>query len=70
MFKCQNKGCKHKSSHYEAPVRVVLETRQKTYENVIRRGRKSHTVTSQGHEIVKEISVCSGCAEKLKAPAA
>ena len=67
MFKCENKGCKHRGKNYESPVKRVLETRKKTYENVVRRGKKSITIRSEGTEIVKEISVCSVCAEKLPA---
>lgn len=65
MFKCQNKGCKHRGGAYETPFRVVTETRPKTYENVIKRGKKSITIRSEGSEIVKEVSVCASCAEKM-----
>jgi hypothetical protein len=61
MFKCQK--CGKQSKTYEGQTKVVLETRPKIYENVIRRGRKSFTVRSEGSEIVKEIAVGPCCAE-------
>lgn len=67
MFKCQAKGCNARGEKYEAPVKRVTETRKKTYENVISRGKKKFTVRSEGSEIVSEIAVCSKCAEKLPA---
>lgn len=63
MFKCEY--C-HKSSDPgsdkiapERPVRVVVETRPKTYDTG---GEKP----SEGFEIVKEMTVHSPCADKIR----
>lgn len=65
MFKCQADKCKYRGKAGEAPTKVVTETRKKTYENVIVRGKKVFTVRSEGTEIVKEVHVCRSCADKI-----
>lgn len=65
MFKCEMPKCNYRGKHHEAPTRVTLVTHPKTYENVIKRGKKSITIRSEGSEIALEAAVCSGCVEKL-----
>ncbi len=60
MFRCGN--CKT-STHPRQPVNyVVLEKREKVYENPVVRGpdRGGWNIT-QGHEIVKQIQACPTC---------
>lgn len=61
MYKCE--ACKQVQKAGTKQVKYVAETRTKTYQNVIRRGRKEHVINSEGSEIVREIPVCSPCAQ-------
>lgn len=62
MFRCENENCGALTSLRQPENKVVLETRQKTYENKIRRGKQKGTIlTTHGSEIVKEIRVCPQC---------
>ena len=63
MYRCQS--CKKNSKPGEAQNKRVIETRKKTYENHIRKGKKVITIRSEGSEIVKEVAICSGCASKV-----
>lgn len=62
MFICQS--CKAQSKAGEGQTKLVTDFRKKTYENLIKRGKKTFTVKSEGFEIVKEIAVCAPCAQK------
>lgn len=63
MFKCEM--CNSISEPKTSPIKVVLETRKKVYENQVR-GRnefKPKIIISEGWEIVKEVNACKYCAE-------
>lgn len=64
MFKCGN--C-NTSTQPRQPVNyVILEKREKVYENTIFRGSyRGELNVSQGNEIVKQIEACPGCFGKL-----
>lgn len=56
MFRCQLTG--EVSEPKEKPVRVVTQTRPRTYVNFVRDEElKVHKVETQGSEIVKEIVI-------------
>ena len=59
MFICEK--CRIVSQSSEKPVRIVTETREKTYSNKKRVGRKIAFKESKGFEIVKEKLVCQDC---------
>ena len=62
MFRCENKLCGKLTEAGQPTNRVTVETRQRTYENVIKKGRnKERVLETAGFEIVKEISVCPDC---------
>lgn len=63
MYKCQS--CKGQSKAGEGQNKRIIETRRKTYENVVRRGKKSFTIKSEGSEIVREVAICTPCVSKL-----
>lgn len=65
MFKCQATGKISKPG--EKPVRVVLETRPKTYENEYKdEDDKWRSFKSEGYEIVREIIVSAEYYETIK----
>jgi len=62
MFRCENSNCGVLTPARQPENKVVLETRPKTYENKIKRGKQKGTIlTTHGSEIVKEIRVCPQC---------
>ena len=58
MFICEK--CGEQSKPGEESKRVVVETRPRMYDN-------GDGVARHGHEIVKEITVCISCRDKLTA---
>jgi hypothetical protein len=64
MFRCQKTGKLSKPG--EKPVRVVIETREKTYTIPARDPRKDPKVT-HGWEIVRELLVLPEVAAQLQA---
>lgn len=62
MFRCENKGC-HKNVERHQPVnRIIVETRERTYVNWRKKGRRDEMkIETHGEEIVEEISVCPEC---------
>lgn len=67
MFKCQ--ACKKQQERYSSPKKVVVAWRRKTYwQNITDEdGKSRYTCTGDGHEIAKEMSVCSECALECEA---
>jgi hypothetical protein len=66
MFRCQNQGCKTVTPPRQPENKITLETRPKTYENKIKRGKQKGTILiTHGSEIIKEISVCPSCFSQL-----
>lgn len=65
MFKCQI--CKIQTKAGEGQHKVVTDWRRKTYENEIRREKKTYTVRSEGLEIKREVVACSECSQKVLA---
>ena len=63
MFRCQLTGKLSKPN--EKGVKIVTKTRQKTYTNVLKRGEREITITSEGYEIVEEKLVLASVAAKL-----
>lgn len=62
MFRCENANCGVVTPARQPENRIVLETRPRTYENKIKRGKQKGTIlTTHGSEIVKEIRVCPQC---------
>lgn len=61
MYRCQR--CKSQSKVGEKQIKVTSETRKKTYENHIRKGKKVFTIKSEGFEIVKELKLCTACSQ-------
>ena len=71
MFRCQNESCSQMVVARQPVNRIVTESRKRTYEKKIRRGRnKGNVETVHGWEVVKEINVCPQCYALLtgKAP--
>jgi len=71
MYKCQQVDCKEFNGTpttlpNQSLNRIITQKRPKTYERTIRRGRQREFIDKiQGWEIVKEISVCPTCYERL-----
>ena len=63
MFKCQQCGKSTKSNQPEN--KVIMETRDKNYENTVRKSRYNKQKFSNGWEIVKEIRVCPKCYKQI-----
>lgn len=60
MYKCQQ--CGKQSKNGDKLNRKVIETRSKTYTNSIKIDKKKTIEkVSEGHETVKELSVCGDC---------
>lgn len=59
MFKCF--GCKKTQPQGEKQVKYITSSRKRSYENVVRRGKKSFTIKSEGWEIVSEVPLCRPC---------
>lgn len=62
MFKCQS--CRQQSAPGQGQVRKVVEVRKKVYENVVKRGKHTKTIRSEGFETVREVGICAPCASK------
>lgn len=60
MFKCEI--CKRVTKPREKQYKHILKTRSKNYYYINKYGKER---TSKGNEIVKEISVCEKCFQKL-----
>lgn len=63
MFICGD--CKNISTPLEKPVKVIVEIRDKVYNNKKRMGKKMIFKESKGFETVKERSVCQNCAIRV-----
>lgn len=72
MFKCQ--ACRKISLPREPQTTRVVETRPVTYSNIVKTVVKSETgpevvetreTTGHGWEIVRELKVCSSCAQRI-----
>ncbi len=72
MFRCAK--CKQSVGPRVPQVKVVTETRQRSYENVVmveneKTGRMDPvTVRSEGSEIVREVAMCPQCAKPAQLP--
>jgi hypothetical protein len=64
MYRCPS--CRKTQTAGSKQVKVVTQTRERTYQNTIRRGKTTKVIESKGSEIVKEVGVCQNCADKLK----
>ena len=64
MFRCQK--CDKVTEKHQPMNKAVIETRDRTYETEIKRGKMRGTMrVTKGSEIVKEISVCPDCYTSL-----
>jgi hypothetical protein len=66
-FICQNPKCKKTQRAGVRPEFIVIETRPKTYTKKItsqETGEVREVIEGQGFETVKEIAVCTPCAER------
>ena len=63
MFKCQI--CNSQSEANTSPVKVVLVTRKRKFENQVRgkNDLKAKIIVSEGWEVVREVSACKPCAD-------
>ena len=61
MFRCER--CKRITKPGEKQHKKIVQTRQKTYVNIDKRGKEKKTI---GSEIVKEINICEECFEITK----
>ena len=63
-FRCEH--CKKQQPSGQVTNMVVTETRQRTYENELKRGKMRGTLQqSTGTEIVKQIKTCPVCYKEL-----
>lgn len=67
MFKCENKECNKTVPPNQPENHIIIETRDRTYENpVYKNGKPSSKVQfTQGTEIVEEIRTCPKCFTKI-----
>ena len=71
MYKCQQIDCKKfdgtpNTLPNQSLNKIITKKRPKVYERIIKRGRQREFIDKvQGWEIVKEISVCPICFERL-----
>lgn len=63
-FRCE--VCGEPQDAGTKPVNLLVESRDRQYENKYRRENKTVTVKSHGWEIVKELRVCNNCANPEK----
>ena len=66
MFKCNN--CGKSSKPGERPIKRTVESREVVYNNRVKKVDDDDAVTirefdTNGHEIVKEVSICAKCAK-------
>ncbi len=59
MYRCQK--CNNLSSPKDKQNKLVVQTRDVSYNNTIIVNEKPKDIVSQGWEIVREIKVCNGC---------
>lgn len=71
MYECQADKCKKNGGTPITPSKqplnkIVIDKRPKTYQRIIRKGRgREYTEEIKGWEIVKELSVCAPCYERM-----
>lgn len=61
MYKCGE--CKKTQPEGTKRINFIAQTRPKTYENRISKGKREKVIRSSGWEIVKEIALCTPCSQ-------
>ena len=61
MYKCQN--CNGKSQPREPKNMIVVQRREKLYQN---KDSEGELVKTTGSETVKEVGVCNGCKQRYE----